>query len=172
MARWENFAEEVKAFQFPSAAKSNDIVLPPTSEITINIETDIDTVMRSALLYNLNRVFRDVDLSCRFRSKAEAFSTPSAVPVAFVGIPDNVLLCNEGKVIEDKTPKDLDVKNRNTGQVCDLLAMYQEDVQYASSRYTRGNLGRMDVSVVIEQVYGYMALNNVGQAILYSNPFE
>ena len=39
--------------------------------------------------------------------------------------------------------------------------MYKEDIQYKSSDFTRGDIGRTDFCVVIEQVYGYMAFNNL-----------
>lgn len=56
-----------------------------------------------------------------------------------------------------------------TQQLFDLLTMYLEDTKYALSDRTRGDIGRMDVSVVIEQIYGYLAINRVGQPESLSN---
>ena len=53
------------------------------------------------------------------------------------------------------------VRHRETDHLFDLLEMYEEDMQYESSERTRGDIGRRDVTTVIEHVYGYMAFNNL-----------
>jgi serine/threonine protein kinase len=83
--------------------------------------------------------------------------------VKFIGIPDNILIFQNQVLsfVEDKTPRDLPVRHATTGQPFDLLAMYREDVDYQTSEITRGDIGRGDVCPVIEQVYGYLAHNNL-----------
>jgi hypothetical protein len=39
--------------------------------------------------------------------------------------------------------------------------MYKEDIEHKSSEITREDIGRTDVLTVIDQVYGYMSLNNL-----------
>jgi hypothetical protein len=39
--------------------------------------------------------------------------------------------------------------------------MYKEDIKYKSATKTRGDIGRMDVCTVIDQVYGFLSLNNL-----------
>ena len=55
MARWENFKQDAAAFEYPSAAKHNDVSIPSTRGITIKKELDIDAVVKSHLLDNFNR---------------------------------------------------------------------------------------------------------------------
>ena len=43
----------------------------------------------------------------------------------------------------------------------DLVEIYIEDIQYKPTDGTRGDIGRMDVRTVIDQVYGYLSLSNM-----------
>lgn len=84
-------------------------------------------------------------------------------PLKFFGVPDNVLTLDSKilSFIEDKTPNDLPVRNAVNGQLFDLLNIYQEDIQYQYTERIRDNIGRTDVRSVIDQVYGYLSLNNL-----------
>lgn len=157
--RWESFVQDAANFQYPNIPKPDDVIRYPVTEQKIILEKDVDKIIGNHL-DNLNRIFRELDIQCRFGTKAEVF--PSAtdasteLPPKFIGVPD-YLLCDVSdstilSFIEDKTPKDLPVKDTD-GNCLDLLAMYLEDLKYQDSKYARGNIGRLDVTVVIEQVY-------------------
>ena len=62
--------------------------------------------------------------------------------------------------VENKTPYDLPVRHHHTGQLFDLLEIYKEDSQYPIDG-SRGDIGRINVRTVIDQVYGYLSLNNM-----------
>jgi hypothetical protein len=62
--------------------------------------------------------------------------------------------------IEGKTSIDLPVQKED-GTLLDLLEMYNEDKAYQRSMYTKYDICRADVVHVIDQVYGYLALNNL-----------
>ena len=168
--RWKTFKTDAVQFVFPSVALSNDITLPSTRGIEFNSEKDVDKVIGNHL-DNFNRIFEDLGLLIRFRTKATAFSvistdgtasSPSHPVSNFIGIPDNVL-CSGSTVksfIEDKTPNDLPVRHPN-GPLFDLLTMYKEDLRHLTGKFVVGDIGRSDVINVVEQVYGYMALNNL-----------
>ena len=161
VGRWKEFISEAARFEYPTTPIGNDVVLPSTSEIKFNLERDVHTVIQ-AHLYNFNRIFRDQEKACRFRSKAYTFPlTPQTEP--FIGAPDNVLILGSKVLsfIEYKTPNDLPVRNSVNGQLFDLLEIYQEDIRCESSDRIRGNIGRTDVRTVIDQVYGYLSLNNL-----------
>ena len=167
VGRWEGFKAEASSYQYPTDPIGADVVLPATTEIKFKLERDVDKVIGSHL-DNFNRIFRDLGKYCPFESKVDAFlPTPGTASqdnlLEFIGVPDSVLTLHSKVLtfIEDKTPNDLPVRHRITGQLFDLLGMYQEDSEYKSSSRVRGDIGRMDVCIVIDQVYGYMSLNNL-----------
>ena len=142
--------------------------MPATTEIEFKLERDVDKVMGNHL-DNMNRIFRDLKLNCRFKSKADVFPTKlpdestsiPQHPVKFIGVPDFVL-CDGANVlsfIEDKTPVDLPVTDSNNCLI-DLLEKYREDLLRQTSLPTH-KVDRKEVIHVIEQVYGYIALNNL-----------
>lgn len=138
--------------------------MPHTTEIIFELERDVDKVI-GYHLDNFNRIFRDLGKACRFKSKAGVFPSNSETEtlVKFIGVPD-IVLTLDSKVlsfIENKTPNDLPVRHRDNGQLFDLLEIYKEDMLYQPTGRTRGDIGRTDVRTVIDQVYGYLALNNL-----------
>jgi predicted Ser/Thr protein kinase len=169
--RWEEFRTNAANFNFPTNLLSSDILLPVTTEIEFSSEKDVDKVI-GVHLDNFNRILRDLNQIIRFRTKATAnlpdgttltTLTPTNPVAKFIGVPDNIL-CNAEIVlsfIEDKTPTDLPVINSNNELLLDLLTMYKEDIIHKNSDLVRGSIGRNDVINVIEQVYGYIALNNL-----------
>ena len=42
-----------------------------------------------------------------------------------------------------------------------MLKIYKEDIKYQTTGRIRGDIGRTDVRTVIDQVYGYLSLNNL-----------
>ena len=42
-----------------------------------------------------------------------------------------------------------------------LFDIYEEDIQYITDERIRGDIGRKDVRTLIDQVYGYLSLNNL-----------
>jgi len=119
-------------------------------------------------LDNLNRIFSDLGIGCQFESKAtpilnRADTDAQEKAHIFIGAPDYVLTL-DSKVLsfgEIKTPYDLPVRHHHTGQLLDLVEIYIEDIQYKPTDGTRGDIGRMDVRTVIDQVYGYLSLSNM-----------
>ncbi|KAJ3354564.1 hypothetical protein HDU83_005015 [Entophlyctis luteolus] len=171
--RWVEFKQVAANYLYPNAPISKDIVLPATTEIEFNSEKDVDKVIASHL-DNFNRIFRDLNQRCRFRTKAVFSSQTSSsldiddtnsneAQIKFIGLPDNVLIIDETVVsfIEDKTPNDLPVRHLETQELFDLLFMYLEDHYYKKSKIVQGNIGRTDVCSLIEQVYGYLVMNNL-----------
>ena len=63
--------------------------------------------------------------------------------------------------VEDKTPNDLPVRHYQNGDLFDLLKIYKEDIEYQTTGRIPGDIGRTDVRTVIDQVYGYLSLNNL-----------
>ena len=118
------------------------------------LERNIDTVIQYHSI-NFNRIFADQGKSYRFREVATPVltpNTPEAKPQTkthrnFIGIPDTVpiLGSNVLSFVEVKTPIDLPVRHPQTGQLFDLLEMYQEDIHYESTGNTRDDIGREDV---------------------------
>ncbi|KAJ3346120.1 hypothetical protein HDU83_003355 [Entophlyctis luteolus] len=171
--RWVEFKQAAANYVYPNAPISKDIVLPATTEIEFNSEKDVDKVIGSHL-DNFNRIFRDLNQRCRFRTKAVFSSQTSSsldiddtnsneAQIKFIGQPDNVLVIDQTVVsfVENKTPNDLPVRHLETQELFDLLFMYLEDRNYKKSKIVRGNIGRTDICSLIEQVYGYLALNNL-----------
>ena len=167
VGRWEGFITEAARYEYPTTPIGADVVLPATRGIKFKLERDVDKVIGSHL-DNLNRIFEDQGKACRFESKADVFpSTPETEsqenPLKFIGVPDNVLTLDSKVLsfVEDKTPKDLPVRHHQNGDLFDLLEIYKEDIQYKPTCRTRGDIGRTDVRTVIDQVYGYLSLNNL-----------
>ncbi|KAJ3025252.1 UNVERIFIED_CONTAM: putative protein serine/threonine kinase [Siphonaria sp. JEL0065] len=154
--RWLDFKQSATSFPFPNSPSSRDIVLPATTELQFNSEKDVDKVVGTHL-DNFNRIFRNLGFGCRFRSKSIFDDT------SFIGIPDYVLIIDNRVIafVENKTPNDLPVFHSQTNEPFDLLRMYLEDRNYTSSKTCRGDIGRSDVCSMIEQVYGYLVLNNL-----------
>jgi hypothetical protein len=166
--RWECFLSDAAKFNYPTTPIPSDVSLPQTSELTIKLEKDVDTIIHTHLL-NFNRIFRSQKKSCRFESKAGSFSATADSTTAsknlpkFIGAPDFVLTLDDKVLtfIEDKTPNDLPVPSHDDRDPFDLLDLYMQDLSYKTSNTTRGNIGRKDVCTVINQVYGYLSLNNL-----------
>ncbi|KAI8891972.1 hypothetical protein BC833DRAFT_626280, partial [Globomyces pollinis-pini] len=158
--RWESFKTEAAGYTYPTTPIGSDISLPSTRGITFNLEKDVDTVIQSHL-HNFNRIFEDEGKMWRFRSKATANQEEDSSN--FIGVPDFVLTLDSKVLsfVEDKTPNDLPVKHFLTGSPFDLLEMCIEDRQYQQSNITHDDIGRMDVCTVIDQVYGYISVNNL-----------
>lgn len=119
-------------------------------------------------LDNFNRIFRNQEESYLFESKADVIPrTPEAnhteESAKFIGVPDHVLILGAKVLsfVEDKTPNGLPVMHSDTKKLFDLLEMYNEDINYHNSNITRGDIGRTKVLTIIDQVYGYIALNNL-----------
>ena len=165
--RWDDFRTDAANYEYPTTPIGADVTLPFFTELKFKMEKDVDTVIQSHLLL-FNRIFRDQNKACRFESKADVFPSntgtdPPKNPLKFIGVPDNVLTL-ESKVlsfVEDKTPNDLPVRHHHTGYLFDLLEIYKEDIQYKPTDRIRGDIGRTDVCTVIDQVYGYLSLNNL-----------
>jgi hypothetical protein len=165
--RWDNFITEAARYEYPTTPIGADVVLPPTTEIKFKLERDVDKVIGNHL-DNFNRIFRDQGKACRFESKVDVFlSAPETEPqenhFKFIGVPDNVFTLDSKVLsfVEDKTPNDLPVSHYQNGDLFDLLEIYKEDIQYVSTCRTRADIGRKDVRTVIDQVYGYLSLNNL-----------
>ena len=160
--RWEGFKIDASNFTYPTIEIGNDVTLPPTRGLQIKLESDVDKIIGNHL-DNFNRVFLDQGSRYQFARKADAFPAVDAGRVKFIGRPDHVLILGDQVLsfVEDKTPKDLPVRHRETGQLFDLLEIYKDDIAYKDNKVSRGNIGRTDVSAVIDQVYGYIALNNL-----------
>ena len=167
VGRWEGFLTEAARYEYPTTPIGADVVLPATRGIKFKLERDVDKVIGTHL-DNFNRIFEDQGKACLFESKADVFpSTPETEPhenpLKFIGVPDNVLTLDSKVLsfVEDKTPNDLPVRHHHNGQLLDLLEIYKEDIQYKPTGRTRGDIGRTDVCTVIDQVYGYLSLNNL-----------
>ena len=163
--RWNDFISEAASYEYPTTPIGADVVLPPTTEIKFKLEKDVEKVI-GYHLDNFNRIFRDQGMACRFESRVDIFpSTPETEenPLKFIGVPDNFLTLDSKVLsfIEDKTPNDLPVRHHQNGQLFDLLKIYKEDIEYQSTSRIRGDIGRTEVSTVIDQVYGYLSLNNL-----------
>jgi hypothetical protein len=165
--RWNEFRTDAAGFEYPTTRIGPDVVLPPTTEIKFKLERDVDKVIGNHL-DNFNRIFRDQGIDCRFESKVAVLpSVPETEPqeshFKFIGAPDHVLTLNSKVLsfVEDKTPNDLPVCHHQNGNLFDLLEIYKEDIAYKATGRTRGDIGRMDVRTVIDQVYGYLSLNNL-----------
>lgn len=160
--RWDEFKADAAAYVYPETPIGRDVALPATTEIKFKLERDVSTVIQNHL-NNFNRIFRDQGKTYRFESKADVFPTNPETATQlenstkFFGAPDKVLTLDSKVLtfIEYKTPHDL------TGKLFDLLEMYEEDIKYQQSERIRGHIGRTDVRPVIEQVYGYLSLNNL-----------
>ncbi|KAJ8331806.1 hypothetical protein O5D80_000111 [Batrachochytrium dendrobatidis] len=168
VGRWESFSTDAKAYEYPTTHIRSDVVLPVTREIAFTLERDVDRAV-GYHLDNFNRIFKDQGKTHRFKAKPTVFPLNSGTPtqtensIKFIGVPDNVLTLGSKVLsfIEDKTPNDLPVRHFASGNPFDLLEMYKEDIQYQQSKITREDIGRMDVCTVIDQVYGYLSLNNL-----------
>jgi hypothetical protein len=165
--RWGDFITEAARYKYPTTPIGADIVLPPTTEIKFRLERDVDAVIHYHL-HNFNRIFRDQGKACRFESKADVFPSIPETELQenhfnFIGAPDYVLTLGSKVLsfIEDKTSNDLPVRHHQNGDLLDLLEIYKEDIKYKTTGGTRGDIGRTDVCTVIEQVYGYLSLNNL-----------
>jgi len=165
--RWEGFISDAARYDYPTTPIGAGVTLPSTINVIFNLEKDVDKVIGNHL-DNLNRIFRDQGISCQFKSKATPTPNRSDTDtqensIKFIGVPDHVLTLDSKVLsfVENKTPYDLPVRHHRTGQLFDLLEIYKEDIQYKKSARTRGDIGRMDVLTVIEQVYGYLSLNNL-----------
>lgn len=166
--RWEGFITDAARYEYPSTPIGTDITLPPTTEIKFRLERDVGVVIQNHL-NNFNRIFRDQGKACRFESKADVFTSAPETgsqaenSVKFIGVPDHVLTLDSKVLsfVEDKTPYDLPVRHHHNGQLFDLLEIYKEDVQYSLTDRIRGDIGRMDVCIVFDQIYGYLSLNNL-----------
>ena len=138
--------------------------MPLTTEIIFRLEKDVDTHIRYHL-DNFNRIFKIQNQNCRFQSKADTFiSIPETGPqVKFYGVPD-IVLTLDSKVlsfVEVKTPNDLPVSHHENGLEFQLSDIYEEEIQYITDERIRGDIGRKDVRTLIDQVYGYLSLNNL-----------
>jgi predicted Ser/Thr protein kinase len=168
VGRWESFKADAAAYDYPTTPKGSDVILPSTTEIKIRLEKDIDMVIGWHLA-NFNRIFRDQGRMYRFGSKADVFpsnpETSTSPPNANVlGVPDHVLTLDSRVLsfVESKTPNDLPVRDHLNGTLLDLLEMYKEDRDYENnSKTARAGIGRTDVCALIDQVYGYLSLNNL-----------
>ncbi|KAJ3316928.1 hypothetical protein HDV06_002623, partial [Boothiomyces sp. JEL0866] len=162
ISRWNAFKPEAARFNYPTTTVGKD-VLPFTTGIQIKSEKDVDRVVGNHL-DNFNRVFRDQGKDYRFNTKVEVnLDDPTQKGIKFIGSPGFVLTLGPKVLsfIEDKTPNTLPVKHPRSGDYFDLVQMYKEDMKQKKSDRNRGNVGRMEVLTVINQVYGYLAFNNL-----------
>jgi predicted Ser/Thr protein kinase len=165
VGRWERFKADAAGYEYPTTPMGSDVILPVTTEIKIRLEKDIDMVI-GCHLANFNRIFRDQGRMYRFGSKADVFPTnaeTSTPPPNTLGVPDHVLTLDSRVLsfVENKTPNDLPVRDQLNGKLLDLLEMYIEDRDYEHSKTVRTGIGRSDVCALINQVYGYLSLNNL-----------
>ncbi|KAJ3317169.1 hypothetical protein HDV06_001958 [Boothiomyces sp. JEL0866] len=163
MSRWDAFKTEAAGFNYPTTTVGKDVFLPFTTGIEIWSERDVDRVVGNHL-DNFNRIFRDQGKDYRFNTKVEAnLDDPTQKGIKFIGSPGFVLTLGPKVLsfIEDKTPNTLPVKHPRSGDYFDLVQMYKEDMKQKKSNRNRGNVGRMEVLKVINQVYGYLAFNNL-----------
>ena len=165
--RWKEFKNDAANFDYPTTVIGNDISLPVTRGIEIKLESDVNGIVKTHL-DNFNRIFIDQEKTLRFASKADVFPTTLEAiqieeSVKFIGVPDHVLILGAKVLsfVEDKTPNDLPVRHPETKQPFELLEMYKEDINYQNNNRTREDIGRIEVLTVIDQVYGYIALNNL-----------
>ena len=151
--RWEGFKTDASNFAYPTIEIGKDVFLPSTRGLQIELEAGVNKII-GYHLDTFNRVF--LDQGSRYR-----FPTVDAGRVMFLGRPDHVLILGDKVLsfVEDKTPNDLPVRHSETDQLFDLFESYKKDFDYKGSRVSRGNIGRTGVSAVIDQVYGYIALN-------------
>jgi predicted Ser/Thr protein kinase len=160
--RWQDFKTDAANYDYPTTAIGKEIFLPLTSEIKFQVEKDVEGLVTNHLS-NFNRIFAAQGKTCRFQSKVDTDpSTPETEPhLYYVGAPDIVLALGSKVLsfVEFKTPIDLPVRHQETGELYDLLEIYREDVKNNSNDL--GDIERVDVRSVIDQVYGYMSLNNV-----------
>ncbi|KAK5665077.1 hypothetical protein QVD99_007934 [Batrachochytrium dendrobatidis] len=168
VGRWEDFSTDAKAYEYPTTHIRSDVVLPVTRKVAFTLERDVSRAVGNHL-DNFNRIFEDQGEAHVFQTKPTVIPLNSGTPtqtensIKFIGVPDNVLILGSKVLsfIEDKTPNDLPVRHFASGNPFDLLEMYKEDIQYQQSKITREDIGRMDVCTVIDQVYGYLSLNNL-----------
>lgn len=157
------FLIDAAGYDYPRTPIGMDVILPGTRAIEFNVERDVHTVIQTHL-HNLNRIFMDQAKSFRFKSKVAASTAANnndTKTPQFIGLPDNVLDSEVLSFIEDKTSNDLPVRHCVTGQLFDLLTIYKEDVIHNQTGSSRELDGRRDVCHLMNQVYGYMALNNL-----------
>ncbi len=157
VGRWEQFKVDAAAFKYPTSPIGSDVLLPGTTMIKFTHERDVDIVIGQHL-FNFNRIFRDEGKPCRFER-----SLVGETPVKFLGVPDNLLILGSKVLsfIENKTPNDLPVCRITDNYLFDLLEIYLEDVRQQQSETTGPDGGRTDVRALIDQVYGYISLNNL-----------
>lgn len=191
VGRWETFKQEAANFSYPNNPKPDDVYRIPVVHDTITCEKVVDYFIKSNLgnLNSIFAAVGDpcifvLDPNVDPNVNTETFPTVGAeadpitnamavsnftssgqlVRKPFIGMPDHYLCdCSNYNVlaiVEDKTPWDLPVKD-SAGNYYDLLQMYNEDVVFHDSKFSRGNIGRRNVVNVVEQVYGYIALNGL-----------
>ena len=167
--RWKEFIDGARTHECPATPIPPDVGFPYAREDPVTCEKSIESII-GYHLGNFNRIFADQGKSSRFKFKANIFPSNTSGSdfkadqrLQFTGVPDHVLILDSKilSFVEDKTSNDLPVRHRETEHLFDLLEMYEEDMQYESSERTRGDIGRRDVTTVIEHVYGYMAFNNL-----------
>jgi hypothetical protein len=163
--RWEEFILDAASYKYPTTPIGTDVMLPITTEVVFRLERNVDTVIENHL-GNFNRIFRDQGKAHRFGSRISAApkaSTQADNGVKFIGVPDHFLTLNSKVLsfVEDKTPNDLPVTDPVDGHIFDLLKMYEEDVAYVAGERVRPDIGRTDVCHLVDQVYGYLSLNNL-----------
>ena len=109
---WEGFISDAARYDYPTTPIGADVTLPSTTTIQFNLENDVEKVIGSHL-DNLNRIFRDQGISCKFKSKASP--TPNRADTdaqekahIFVGASDYVLTLDSKVLsfVEIKTPYD------------------------------------------------------------------
>ena len=110
--RWEGFISDAARYDYPTTPIGADVTLPSTTTIKFKLEKDVDKVIGSHL-DNLNRIFRDQGIGCRFKSKATLSTNLSDTDaqgnsIKFIGVPDHVLTLDSKVLsfVEIKTPYD------------------------------------------------------------------
>lgn len=134
--------------------------MPRIRGIKFKLERDVDKVIGTHL-DNFNRIFEDQGKTYRF--EVEAHTPEIEKSNNFIGAPDHVLTLDSKVLsfVEYKTCNDLPVRHPVTGKVFDLLDMYHEDIQGKVKEDYVEDFERVDVLTLIEQVYGYLSLNNL-----------
>ncbi|KAI3661103.1 hypothetical protein MP638_000440 [Amoeboaphelidium occidentale] len=181
--QWESFKQQAANFHYPTDEKPENVNSIDVSLDTITSEAVVDNLILNNFR-NLNHIFAAVDAPYIFMkdrpvipnvTAKAAYNTNATISSdlvssgsstfrkAFIGRPDHFLFDKSRStilaVIEDKTPMNLPVKD-SEGKYCNLFDMYNEDKTYQQSDFTR-DTRRSNVVHVVEQVYGYIALNGL-----------
>ena len=153
--RWKEFKGGASNFDYPSTSiAKEDVPIPRTKGVQISGEPAVRAII-DPLLSNFNRIYITQAKPCRFSSNISGCK--------FTGQPDHYFIL-DGNVLsffEVKTPFTLPVYHPETNEPFDLLDMFQEDLQHFNSLRNREYIGRTNVLLLIEQVYGYLAVNDL-----------